>query len=330
MLIETVFRSEDLPPAQRFDAWREHLWCTHVPLELTSRHAMDFRARQRLIPLGEVTLWPATFQQAEIRRTPRLIKDSDPEVYHLSLILRGEAAVAWERRKAAYRPFDFHASDSARPYEIRTGNEGISSIGVEIPKTSLPLPRGQAERAIERPLQGRNGAGALLAQYLIRLVTDTGSYEASDAPRLGLVLTELVTVLFAQCADGTAVLPPETRARTLVLRVKAFIRRNLQDPELTPSWVADSHHISCSYLHRLFRNEADTVAAYIRRQRLEGARRDLAAPALRSTPIYAIATRWGFPHAADFTRAFRTAYQVSPKTYRHTTLQVGPSRALST
>jgi AraC-like DNA-binding protein len=316
MLSETVFRSADLPAEERFDAWRECLGRTHVPLELTSRHRADFLAFQRLIPLGEVRLWPATFQQVEFRRTPRLIRESDPEVFHLSLVLRGEAGVSWGRRQAAYRPFDFHASDSARPYDIWTG-ERISTVGIEIPKTALALPLGRAELAIGQRMSGRDGVGALLAQFLVRLTADTGCYDAGDAPRLGTVVTDLVTVLFAHRTDGAAFLPPETRTRTLTLRVKAFIRRNLQDPGLTPRLIADAHHISCSYLHRLFQSEADTVAGYIRRQRLEGARRDLGDPALRDTPIYVIAARWGFPRAADFTRAFRGAYQVSPRDHRH-------------
>ncbi|MFF0222770.1 helix-turn-helix domain-containing protein [Streptomyces sp. NPDC004629] len=38
---------------------------------------------------------------------------------------------------------------------------------------------------------------------------------------------------------------------------------------------------------------------------------------MRVTPIHAIAARSGFPRAADFTRAFRRAYGVSPSDYRH-------------
>ncbi|MFF3455345.1 helix-turn-helix domain-containing protein [Streptomyces sp. NPDC002730] len=63
-----------------------------------------------------------------------------------------------------------------------------------------------------------------------------------------------------------------------------------------------------------------TVAARLRRQRMEAARRDLADPALCGTPIHAIAARWGFPRAADFSRAHRTAYGTTPKGYRHLAL----------
>ncbi|MFF1733008.1 helix-turn-helix domain-containing protein [Streptomyces sp. NPDC058247] len=63
-------------------------------------------------------------------------------------------------------------------------------------------------------------------------------------------------------------------------------------------------------------NEEATVAAWIRRRRLEAARRDLVDPALRSSPIHAVAARWGFPRAADFSRAFRRAYDITPNECR--------------
>jgi AraC-like DNA-binding protein len=101
-------------------------------------------------------------------------------------------------------------------------------------------------------------------------------------------------------------------------RIQAFIRQNLHDPELTPSVIAAAHHISLSYLYRILQQQlqGETVAAWIRTRRLEGARRDLADFSLRTTPIHVIAARWGFPRASDFTRAFRAAYGLSPKECR--------------
>lgn len=316
MLHETVFRSEDLPAADRFDAWRELMIRTHAPMDLSSEHAEDFRAHQRLIRVGPFSIWPAKFQQLVFRRTPKLIRKSDPELYHLSLLIQGKGKVSWERHDATYQVYDFHSNDSGRPFEIVTGEEPVTSVGLEIPKASLSLPRGRADRVIGRPMSGQEGIGALLAQFLTRLASDTSTYRPADEPRLGMVLSDLVTALFAHTLDADNALPPETRTRALTLRIKSFIRQRLHDPELTPSDIAAKHHISRSYLHRLFQAEGITVAAYIRRQRLEGAHHDLADPALRGMPVHAIAARWGYPRHADFSRAFRTAYDVSPTEHR--------------
>jgi hypothetical protein len=53
MLIETEFRSEDVPAADRFACWRKRMGRTHAPMDM-SDHAADFWAHQRLLELGGV------------------------------------------------------------------------------------------------------------------------------------------------------------------------------------------------------------------------------------------------------------------------------------
>jgi AraC-like DNA-binding protein len=185
----------------------------------------------------------------------------------------------------------------------------------------LPLPRQAVDRALGLQISGREGIGALLTQFLVRISADTQHYQPADGPRLGTVLVDLVASLLAHTLDTESSLTPESRTRALTLRVKAFIQQNLHDPDLTPSRIAAAHHISRSYLHRIFKTESDTVAAYVRGRRLEGARHDLTDPGLASTPIHVVATRWGFPQAADFSRAFHTAYGLSPSEHRRRATQ---------
>ncbi|NMO49839.1 helix-turn-helix domain-containing protein [Actinoplanes sp. TBRC 11911] len=316
MLHESVFRSDELAPADRFDAWRQRMNSTHAPMRLESEHAADFHAHQRLIGLGAVSMWPARFEQLVFLRTPGLIRQSDPEVYHLSLLRHGGARVSWGTEGNAYQAGDFHLNDSSRPYEIWTRHGSISSVGVEIPKALLPLPRRTVDRAVGRHLSDRDGPGVLLSQFLIRLAGDTSPYRPSDGPRLGAVLVDLVAAMLAHAVDAVDAQLPETRTRVLTLQIKDFIRGNLHDPELSPSGIAARHHISRGYLHRLFRGEGETVAGFIRRERLEGTHRDLADPAYAGMPIHVVAARWGFPHAAEFTRAFRSAYGMPPSEHR--------------
>ncbi len=169
-----------------------------------------------------------------------------------------------------------------------------------------------------RGLPGQDGLGALLTDFLVNLDRQADFLQPSDAPRLGTVVLDLLSAWFAHVLETEAALPPETRQQVMARRVQVFIRQHLHDPDLTPPVIAAAHHISVSYLHRIFQQQTqgETVAAWIRRLRLEGAHRDLADPSLRSTPIHVLATRWGLPRASDFTRAFRAAYGLSPKEYR--------------
>ncbi|ADI03680.1 AraC family transcriptional regulator [Streptomyces bingchenggensis BCW-1] len=77
-------------------------------------------------------------------------------------------------------------------------------------------------------------------------------------------------------------------------------------------------------LHTLFRRQEETVAASIRRRRLERCHADLTDPRLRRRSISAIAARWGFVRPADFSRAFRAAYGVAPRELRQAALRNPP------
>ncbi|MER0447392.1 AraC family transcriptional regulator [Streptomyces sp. Edi4] len=316
MLTQTVFHSEDLPDAGRFDAWCEIMGRLPAPMKMTSESTADFRAHLRCIPLGKATAYRTTFQQATFRRTSRLIRQSDPEAYNISVLLSGEGGTAWDRHAAAYRPLDFHIVSTSLPFEVWGGRSPARIVGVEIPRAALPFPCDQADRAIGQQVSGREGVGALLRQFLTHVTDDAGPYHPEDAPRLGAVLTDLVVALFAHTLAAEPLLPSETHGHGLLLQIQSFIHHHLAEHDLTPSRVAAALHLSRGYVHRLFQQEGVTAAGYIRRLRLEAARRDLADPAQHGIPIRAIAARWGYPRAADFTRAFRATYGMPPIEYR--------------
>jgi AraC-like DNA-binding protein len=317
MLDETVFRSEDLPVADRFDMWHDLMSSTHAPMDLTSDFAADFRATLRLMDLGGITLWPACFPQLAFHRTPLRIRQSDPETVNLSLVLHGDAWTRWPRRpQRSMKPGDFHMNVSSLPMSVAGAGPWTEMIGVEVPRSVLSLPWTRVRDVVGTDLQGRTGVGALVAQFLTQVTSRPADYRQADAPRLGRVLADLVSAQFAQVLDAEDGLPPETRTRVLTLESMDFIRRHLADPGLTPSSVAAALHISRSHLHRLFQEQGTTVAAYIREQRLENARRELADSASLSVPVHAIAARWGFKDHTTFTRNFRAAYGVTPRDFR--------------
>jgi AraC-like DNA-binding protein len=321
-MIGTLFKSTDVPVTDRFDYWRELMGRTIAPSEVISDHFADYRAEQRFLELGPVVVWPTVFAPTRFRRNPKLIRQHDPEQYQLSLIRGGRISLEHAGRTNTYSTGDLWVCDTSRPCDVRSlGTERghvITAVGVQLPKALLPVSPDRVEALLSRPLSAREGTGALVADFLVGLDRQADFLPPSATSRLGTILLDLLSVWFAEPLDAEAALSPETRGQVMRLRVQEFIRQNLHDPGLTPPLIAAAHHISLSYLHRLFQQQTqgETVAAWIRGRRLEGAHRDLADPMLRATPIHAIATRWGFPRASDFTRAFRAAYGLSPTEHR--------------
>jgi len=116
--------------------------------------------------------------------------------------------------------------------------------------------------------------------------------------------------------DRPATAGPRAHRRLLRERVRAFIEAQLPTPDLSPATVAAAHHISVRYLHRLFDDEEQSVAGWIRRRRLDRCRADLLDPSLAGRSVAATAARWGFTSASHFNRLFRNAYGLPPGEYR--------------
>jgi AraC-like DNA-binding protein len=88
--------------------------------------------------------------------------------------------------------------------------------------------------------------------------------------------------------------------------------------------IAAENYISVRHLHKLCEAEGTTVAAWIRARRLERCRRDLLDPSLRTHPVSAVATRWGFVNPEHFSRLFRAIHQLPPGEYRQVHLGAPP------
>ncbi|MFI0875027.1 helix-turn-helix domain-containing protein [Streptomyces parvus] len=320
MLSAGRFRTDTMPRGDRFAYWHQYMADVVAPMEISSPHAADFRAEYRLLRIEDAALWPTQAPASRYRRTPRLIRQSDPGLLHMTLVQPGSGPVQVEQDRAhsAVPPHDVYFIDTSKPCEVATVDAPIRGIGLDLPRSQLPLPPSTSlDGVVGRRLSGRHGFGALISQVLLHLVDQAEAHGPADGPRLYRVLLDLTAGLLAEGLDQEPALSPEARSRNLVLAVRSFIGGSLHDPRLTPAAVAAAHHISTRHLHRLFQQEGTTVAALIRNRRLERARRELADPGLADTPVHVIAARCGFGSPAHFSRVFRAAHGMSPSDYRY-------------
>lgn len=123
-------------------------------------------------------------------------------------------------------------------------------------------------------------------------------------------LTVSLSVFPTSILDSLAKPTQRRAAPTAVRRALTFIEENAHRP-ITVDDVAAAAFISTRGLQYAFRRSMDTTPAeYLRRERLQGAHRDLRGDGAES--IAAIARRWGFSHPSRFAAAYREAYGVSP------------------
>jgi AraC-like DNA-binding protein len=317
-MMQVVFRAEDLPAQDRLSSLNEIFVNSEHPMRVVSAEPDEFLATARMLDLAEVDVVELTCSPSEVVRTPRLIRQHDPELLCVIMALSGDIMVSQAGRETVLTGQEFAMYDSSTPFRLGfgTGAGPVTMVRAHIPREFLGVPVGRIERLLGRSLPGATGVGGLLRQFLTSTTTCSADYRPTDLPRVGTVARDLMTAVVAHHLDAEGTVPDDSRRRTLLMRIETFIQQQLPDPRLTPGTVAAAHHISLSYLHRLFAARDTTVAAWIRHQRLERARRDLADQALRDVPVHQIAARWGFKDHPTFTRAFRAAYGASPSDYR--------------
>ncbi|WP_437725821.1 helix-turn-helix transcriptional regulator [Sorangium sp. So ce861] len=148
---------------------------------------------------------------------------------------------------------------------------------------------------------------AVIAQGRRRTLLREGMFAwvQSDAPlAVGVVLE----------AIGMCGRAPEL-SRTRVERALAEIELRLGDPALQPADIARAQGVSRRYLDGAMAEQlGSSLAAYIRRRRLERAASELATRP--GDAVFAIAARWGFRDTSHFTRLFRGHFATTPAAYR--------------
>jgi len=321
-----VVSTDEVPAEERFAYWREVNAKLDVPYDLRCdpRAESSFRAHVGFSLFGPVQAALVTVAPHSTRRTPELIRRAAPDVFEVGCTVRGASRVTQDDRRAELGFGDLVVLETWRPYQVEhAANIPVSRVLLlRFPRSLLPFAPRDLRRLTAVRIPGDQGIGALSSQFLRQLARQLPELSPSETARLSTLTLEVLTTALAHALDAESVVPPPTRQRALMARIDAFIRDNLGDPGLSPGAIAAAHHISLRYLYKVFRQDGRTVAGHIRHRRLEQCRRDLADPRLVHDPIHAIAARRGFSSPAQFSQAFRSAYGVSPRQFRHNVIAV--------
>ncbi|HEX7858534.1 MAG TPA: AraC family transcriptional regulator [Sphingobium sp.] len=100
---------------------------------------------------------------------------------------------------------------------------------------------------------------------------------------------------------------------TALGRVKAIIGRRLGETEMTLADLAEEAGFSLNYLHKLFRGEDMTLAAFVKAERLRAARTMLEQAGPVGMTVTEVALNCGFSDSSFFSRSFRQAYGITPR-----------------
>ncbi|AZS46530.1 MULTISPECIES: AraC-like ligand-binding domain-containing protein [Microbacterium] len=284
-----------------------------VPLQVSTAGPDHFRGVIRGASVDEVHVTEVRATSHVVERTPELIARSDRSYFKLSLMLAGTGLLIQDDREAVLQAGDLAVYDTDRPYSL-VFDEGFRTMVVMFPKHLISLPPDVVGQLTAVRISGQEGLGGMVVPYLTQLAGNLDQLAGTTGARLAHSALDLVSTVFTRelGLDGVSADPH----RALVQRIRSYIDRNLASTDLGPATIASAHFISTRHLHGLFQEQGVTVSTWIRTRRLEQCRRDLLDPMLADRPVAAIAARWGFVDAAHFSRAFKSAFGISPSEYR--------------
>ncbi len=306
------FRTHELPPEQRFEAWRESvgvfLQARLAPQDDTARFNGDIESYL----LDDIVLSrPRANGQKFDRPSGRIARDG-LDSYMIQLFVRGHTEISLGRRSVhgpERRIVGFDLGDTLDSY-----NGDFDILCAIVPRARLaPLLTHPDSLHTAIPAT-EEGGGGLLANFLPNLFDSLPDLAPAQSETAGRALLELIATAFngAHFAEGDA---PQVAQRALALKAKAFMKARLASSALDPELVAAAMGLSRSALYRLF-GESGGVALYIREQRLRRCFADLVSQRGREAQVAEIAYRWGFTDAAHFARLFRDRFGCTPSDAR--------------
>ncbi|HEX2316047.1 MAG TPA: helix-turn-helix domain-containing protein [Thermomonospora sp.] len=301
-----------------FEVLREAMWNRAVPMRVEVRRPGEFAMRWRTSRWGPLEVACVDSPRAtpvECVRTASAISRADPGAYAVLLQRVGRTGIAQLGREDVLAPGELALVDTTRPFSETYGAGRLDRLVALFPRDALGVcPEDVAARLAGRALPTGDGVGPLLVPLLAAMNDHPAQPRPVTEYAAGNAL-DLLAVFLSGLLDSPAG-QEDVAARSLVLRVKAHVRRHLADPDLSPPAVAAAHHVSLRHLQKLFAEQGLTVSGLIRRERLELCRRRLEDAAHTGMSVTEIAHQAGFRDSAHFSRVFKAAYGVSPREHR--------------
>ncbi|MFJ9425207.1 helix-turn-helix domain-containing protein [Streptomyces sp. NPDC101249] len=224
---------------------------------------------------------------------------TDGDNLAIKVMTRGRTRIEQGRGVADLGPGDLVLLDPTRT--LRFESTASAHVTVLVPRRELRIRPAQLDRLVGARIDGSHGPGALVSVLARESARSASAFREAEALRSAAAVVELIAVaLESRLGDGQAA--PDAWLRS---RIVGYIETRLADPGLSPPGIAAAHNMSVRRLHKLFEDQPLTVAALIRRRRLERCRAELTGT---GRTVTAVAARWGFSDPTHFSKLFKATY----------------------
>ena len=311
--MDHTITTKGINPASRSHHWHEAIASTYFPLDLSFRQPELFEGELKCWTLGDLSLSRLMSRPLNYRRLPKHLVEASEEEYLITVPVRTDVYFSQCGKDVKCNPGGFIFERSHEPYEFAHEEDNclwVLKVSDEVLRARIRAPG----RFCSMQFDASNGAGGLFTDMLQHIPARIESLTDEARATVGKQMIDLL-VLAVQNDERTLTSGTSSVRAAHLTRIEQFIRAHLSDPKLDPEHIAAGCGISTRYMHEIFRDTNQTASQWVRDQRLLACQEDLKDPENPRT-IAEIAYARGFSDQAQFSRAFRRQFGISPKDFR--------------
>jgi AraC-like DNA-binding protein len=297
-LVAERWRPESVPEGDRVDSLLERISATHLPWSLTPDAAgppgRDALTRYRI---GDLALVDCRCGPCSGHRGRPQLAATGEDAVGVLFVRAGEEHVEVAGERSVLRPSSALMWRGDEPVRFR--------VPGRLHKWTLMVPRNRLGSDVPAGGVLDPAAAGLLAGLLGSALRSAPALDG----RLAMSVADAAVGLLAEALPGRRSAEPSPDAAWL--RITAYVRANLRDPDLTPERMAAAGYVSLRTLYALFAERGEAPARFVRGRRLAAACRELQRRGT-GVSVAEVAHGWGFRDQATFSRAFRAAYGTTP------------------
>lgn len=315
--MQTTFNTIKERQNEQFSYWKEAVCRSYVHLDcVTDKEQMkSFQGKIQLDQLSRLSLSFVSGDAHTVKRRKEDIAKETDDSFLISLQLRNKSIIQQRDNFEELHPGDFAIYSSTEQYMLDL-KKGFKQLVIQIPKLELLSRLPSAELLIGQKVDYCNKETKLISDSLMSFSMAAVNSNDTLQHHIQDTILDLVSTGLASISNHKYSLTQPEQA--LIIQIKAFINTNLTDPKLDRTMVASRMGgISVRRLSEIFSHDNNSVAAYIRKKRLDNIAREMIDYRFNQQRISQIAFRWGFENSQHFSKTFRNQYEMSPREYRN-------------
>ena len=319
----TKMDTDQVSRSERPGYWEHWIGKLFQGLQSSLYGDTEFDGRMATLHAGDVVLTRLEANRHHVQRSSAQVRAS--EVGYLKIVAPyvGCAGVEQQGRQAWVTRDQWSIYDTTESYAVANPVR-VEHLIVMLPKQHL-VERGLAlDTLMARRLGGSGGVARLALDTMRSAYRELPGMSDAAARGVGDAITQLVHLAMLDLAGVATAL---TQREMLRERIKQHVGEHLGDPGLNVDSIAHALNCSRRQLYNAFAEEADGVAGYVLRRRLEACRRTLEDRGSQQRSITDIALSFGFSNMAHFSRVFRAHLGTPPSDYRRAAVSPQPAGA---